>query len=341
MKKIILTLIICLAARGLWAYTYVDGSNAPTIPLQGLQDTVVDIERLIDRNGKNFPAAMIMANSGGMPIGKATLGSFPHFYVGVGGALGCSNLKYYDEKIAREESVYPGYFMNPVITLGFGLGKGFDIMGKFMLFSDFIYTPSTGQKSAELSSVLLTSAGAKIRYNIIGKKELMPRIFDFAGLTIAAGFDYMEGDIGIHGKYKYTLNTVFLTTPAPGFYTLKLDAYYNMNLKWYMLSQNAHLTAYFDFLWIFTIYAGLGYTLNYGFVRLDGKGFGSVTDQSFVNRGNLVALTHNRFIPRLFAGIFTAGLEINIFFVKLDLETQVNISNGQDINLQIATRFQF
>jgi hypothetical protein len=250
-------------------------------------------------------------------------------------------MKYYDEDIPREKSVYPAYAPNPVLYFGFGLAAGFDLMFKLMVLTDAIYKPPLNQESAKLGKFNIYSGGVKIRKNLIGKKTLLSNIFDFGGFTVSAGADFMNGILAIDGHYRYALNNIFINPPG-GYYNVNFDAFYNFNLKWVMFSMNAQALAYINLLWIFDLYAGFGIVLTHGVNSLDGSGIGPITSAALPNYAEYIfAKAQYKYRPKVFMGLFTAGLEINIWVLKLNFETMVNISNGRDINLQLGTRLQF
>lgn len=323
------------------AWIFVDTSHAPSIPAPGVLSTIYDLDKVITKNFRNYPGAFALANVGGYPMGDAYIGNFPHMFFGVSATIGCANMKYYDEDVPREKSVYPAYAPNPVLYFGFGMAGGFDCMFKLMIFTDAIYKPPLNQESAKLGKFNLYSGGVKLRKNVIGKKKILSNIFDFGGFTVSAGADFMQGILSIDGHYRYTLNSIYVNPPG-GFYNINFDAFYNFNLKWLMLSVNAQALAYINFLWIFDVYAGFGLSLNYGVNSLDGSGIGPITSTALTGYSEyLFAMASYRYKPRVFMGLFVAGLEINIWILKITLETMVNISNGRDISLQLGTRLQF
>jgi hypothetical protein len=346
MKRILLTVVLtviatCLVTSSAYSWVVVDtsGTSVP-IPLESYINITHEIDNTLRKNFVNYASAFPLANVGGYPIGDAYIGDFPHMYFGVSGTVGCANMKYHDEDIPREKNVYPAYAPNPVLNLGFGLVKGFDILFKVMILTDGIYRPPLNEKSAKLSKINFYSGGAKIRKNLIGEKKILPHLLSFGGLTLSAGADYMEGLIGINGQYDYTLNNVYVNPPG-AFFNLDFYAFYNFNLRWLMLSANAQALAYVKFLWIFDLYAGFGAAVTWGYTKLDGSGVGLIWNVTLGNLGILRAYASNEKRPRAFMGLFVAGLEINIWILKLNFETMVNISNGKDINLQLGTRFQF
>ncbi len=328
----------CISARSAYSWILVDNTLAPMIPIQGMASTIVELDNTIYKNFRNYPSAFSLANVGGYPIGDACIGDFPHMYFGVSFAVGCANMKHYDKDIAREKNIYPAYAPNPVLNFGFGLKSGFDLLIKLMIFTDAIYRIPLNQKSAKLGKSNYYSGGARLRKNLIKKKEILPHLLSFGGLTIAVGADYMEGIMGISGNYEYKLSNISV---SGGLYDLTFNAYYNFNLKWWMMGVNGQAVVYMSFLWIFDIYAGVGAALTYGKINLDGSGVGTLYNSllGYIGILNARAEYHRR--PEPFMGLFVAGLEINLWILKLNFETNVNITNGRDINLQLGTRFQF
>lgn len=162
---------------------------------------------------------------------------------------------------------------------------------------------------------------------------------------MSAGADFMDGIMSINGQYKYTMSGIYVPAPpapAAGNYSIALDAYYNFSMKYSMLSANAQAIVYFNLLWFFDIYTGFGIAMTWGYNSLDASGVGTVTVPSLAsNLGIVQAVASYKYKPRGFMGLYIAGLEINIWVLKITAETMVNISNGKDINLQLGTRFQF
>ncbi len=336
MKRILLTLLLTaffttLLIPSAYSWILVDFSQAPAVAPYAAS-TIVELDNVLYKNFRNFPGAFAMTNVGGYPIGDACIGDFPHMYFGASLAIGCANMKYYDKHIPREKSIYPAYAPNAALNFGFGLKGGFDLLFKLMIFTDAIYRPPLNQKSAKLGKFNFYSGGIKLRKNLIGKKDILPHLLSFGGFTVAVGGDYMEGIIGINGSYDYSISSA----------NVLFSAYYNFNLKWLMIGANAEAVAYINFLWIFDLYAGFGAALTYGNVKLDGSGVGPLTDRATGSPvGLITARAEYKRKPKVFMGLFIAGLEINIWILKFTFETNVNITNGKDINLQLGTRFQF
>jgi hypothetical protein len=350
MKRIINILlatgiIFCFYHIPAYSWIYVDMSQIPGFPQDRYMDITYQLNSTLSGNAKNYPGAFALANIGGYPVGDAYLGDFPHMFVGLAGSLGCGNLKHYDETIPRQKNVYPAFAPNAALYFGFGIERGFDILIKAMIYSSAIYRPPLDQKSAKLDKLNFYSVGAKVRKNIFDKITIIPQIFNFGGFTISAGLDCMNGIIGIKGQYNYSLGTY--NVPPYGEIPLTLEAYYNFNLKWLMLAANTQALIFIDFLWIFDLYFGLGAAATYGTLDLEGSGIGPVTFPNIANPlipttiGNTFAIARYHYHPRFFMGLFIAGLELNLWILKLNLETMVNLSNGKDINVQLGTRVQF
>ena len=343
MKRVLQTVFLaaflsCLPLSSAHAWLYVNTSLAPLIPATGLANTIMQLDNTIYNNFKNYPSAFSLANIGGYPVGDALIGDFPHMYFGASFTVGCAFMKYYDEHIPREKYIYPAYAPNPVLILGFGLKEGFDILFKLMIFTDAIYRPPLNQKSAKLTKFNFYSGGVKLRKNLVPKRDILPHLFNFGGFTVSVGADYMEGIIGINGNYNYTLNGISVGGSSSD---ILFSAYYNFNLKWLMFGWNAQAVTYINFLWIFDLYAGFGFALTWGNLGLDGSGVGPITSPVLGSLGLILARAEYKKKPKPFMGLFIGGFEINLWVLKITLETDVNLTNGKDINLQLGTRFQF
>src|SRR4030042_1865528 len=137
MKRITLTVVLtvflsCFFAPSAYSWIFIDPTGVPGLDIRGLLDTVRQIDDVITKNFKNYPAAFALSNVGGDPIGGGYIGNFPHMFFGVSMTIGCANMKYFDEDVRRETSVYPAYAPNPVLYLGLGLAGGFYFVIKGM-----------------------------------------------------------------------------------------------------------------------------------------------------------------------------------------------------------------
>ena len=171
--------------------------GTPTIDTMELERQVQDI---LDLNGPYISNSFALANITGYPVGKATLGGFPHFQAGVAMGAGFTNMKYFDKNDpASNDGSLPGISANPVLHLGFGLTERTDIICKLFLFNSVFISSDVGVDEAKLSDFTVFSIGAKLRYNIIPRQLLIPFTSNFGGVTISLGGDMMYGDIRVHG----------------------------------------------------------------------------------------------------------------------------------------------
>ena len=60
-----------------------------------------------------------------------------------------------------------------------------------------------------------------------------------------------------------------------------------------------------------------------------------------ISVGTVIFKSKNSYRPTPVIPLYILGLEINIFVVKLNAETMVNLYNKSDVNVQFGTRFQF
>lgn len=339
-KVSLICFFLCIFHSAAFSWIYVDNTNAPLVPLEGMYNITNDLDFKLTRNFRNYAAAFVMSNVAGYPIGDAYIGKFPSMFFGVSGTVGLANMKYFDEDRPREQSVYPAFAPNADILIGFGMGGGFDMMFKIMVFSDTMWRPPLNTKSAKLSKFNIYSGGFKLRKNLIERKVILPRVFNFGGFTISAGADYMEGIFAINGQYKYIMSNIFVNPPG-NLLNLTFDAVYNFNLKWMMLSASAQAIVYFELFWLFDLYTGVGMALTHGYTKLDGSGVGTLTYQTSGDLGMIFARANYHYRARPFTGLFIVGLEINLWLLKVNIENMINISNGKDMSLQVGSRIQW
>jgi hypothetical protein len=163
-----------------------------------------DFDNTAKTNGPFVADAFSMANLLGYPVGKAYLGSLPHFELGIAAGAGCTNMKYFDKNTTEEEKngTWPMIMPNVVGHFGMGIGNGFDVLGKFFYLSKNVYDPglSTGKaqeeantdssdssEPASLDDYIMYSFGAKVRYNIVENIPLLPLLLEFSGIPVSLG----------------------------------------------------------------------------------------------------------------------------------------------------------
>ena len=122
-------------------------------------------------------------------------------------------------------------------------------------------------------------------------------------------------------------------------------------IKWSIFSITTQAVAYFDFLYIFSLYSGFGLSCNFGTfsIEFDGEGelfivsdinLSNITGENTNRIGALYFVTENSYKSTIFLPAYIIGLEINILYAKLNLETMVNMRNASDVNAQVGVRIQ-
>lgn len=332
----------------------------PIIPLTladfGLTDMEEQIQNTTDLNGPFIADAFALANLLGYPIGKANLGTFPHFEIGVSGGAGCTNMKYFDDNDpASDNGTLPGIMPNFVAHFGMGLFSGLDVLGKIFYISKSVvnrYKKDIDYETdvATLNDFLIYSMGGKLRFNIVKKKRFIPFYLEFGGITLSIGGNYMYGKISFLGDYEYDLNDidVDLGTPVPVPVDMNFDGQFGAEIGWSIFTLEAQAIAYFDIFYLFSLYSGFGVAGNIGSFDTEFSGIGTLTTTNTIYQGvtgsnqigSLVFLSKNKYKPSPVIPTYILGLEVNIIILKLNVETMVSMLNRSDINVQAGTRIQ-
>ena len=353
-REILFIILLFLVSFVKIAYS---GTTVNIIPVGGLSIDDIDtveiqnqVQDLADLNGPIISDSFALVNMAGYPIGKAYIGNFPHFEVGLSVGAGCTNMKYFDEDDpASDNGSFPGITLNPAVHFGLGLGNGLDVLAKFFYISKSLFDPSLEYDVVTLSDFKLYSIGGKLRYNYIRNKTIIPFIFNFGGLTFSLAGDFMYGNVKLLGEYDYDFEDVEIEVlGVPREMLVGFSGDYDSVIDWMIFAVTAQAIAYCDILYIFSIYSGFGLTGNIGYFKIgfDGDG-GMVTDDpvyqaamSTDSVGTLSFETQNRYDPAYIIPTYIIGVEINIYAVKLSFETMVNMRNRSDVNLQFGARMQ-
>jgi hypothetical protein len=328
-----------------------DTSFPGVVEIPDATDLVNQVQDKADLNGPIIADSFAMGNITGYPVGKATIGTFPHFQVGVAMGAGMTNMRYFDDSRPESDNgSLPGITPNPVLHFGVGLGGGFDIIGKYFSLSKAVVDPGVSADIAKLSDYKLLSMGAKLRYNIVEEKKLLPFIFNFGGVTISLGGDFMYGDIKVTGDYEVDFNDITVEVGgAPNTITANFDGEYNARVLWSIFSLTAQAVAYFDVFYLFSFYTGFGLTGNVGYFKMRFGGTGDLTSEDPPisgapyngEMGTLIFESINTYQPYYAIPTYLLGLEINLWVLKVTGETMVNLYNRKDVNATVGVRVQF
>ncbi len=312
---------------------------------------ISQVQDKADLNGPIVADSLALGNITGYPVGKSTIGTFPHFQVGVAMGAGMTNMRYFDDSRPESDNgSLPGITPNPVLHFGVGLGGGFDIIGKYFSLTKAILDPGLSTDIARLSDYKLISLGAKLRYNIVEKKKLLPFLFNFGGVTVSLGGDFMYGDIKVSGDYEVDFDDIAIEESGTPFtIETNFDGEYRARVLWSIFSLTAQAVAYFDVFYLFSFYTGFGITGNAGYFKMRFGGTGDLTskdspisDPPYNGQiGTLLFESTNTYQPYYVIPTYLVGLEINLWVLKVTGETMVNLYNRKDVNATVGVRFQF
>ncbi len=317
---------------------------------EGYAKILDKVDSTAAENGPNIANAFALANILGYPVGKAYLGSLPHFQLGVAVGAGFTNMEGFDsEEPVYDDGTIPGFAPNLVAHFGLGIGMGMDILGKLFYMDKTVREPPSSMANDYLTfdDYKIYSVGGKLRYNIISNVALIPFLLEFGGITISLGGDVMYGMFKVIGEYEQQFNDVEVGLAG---LTENIDMQFNGDytavIEWSVFSLTSQIIAYIDIFYFFSLYTGFGISGNAGYfdIQFDGSG-GLTTDNelyqtlaSSADVGSLTFTTKNKFRPAYVNPTYIIGLEINILILKLTLESMVNLRNGSDVNIQLGTR---
>jgi len=347
MKKILLFIFFTffLLNESLYSGTII---TAPAeVTGAGTDEIASQIQDFSDNFGPAMANAYAIGNVAGYPVGSATLGSLPSFLLGFSLNAGFANMDYFDDDVSRPKELYPAVGLNPALFFGMGLTDRLDVIAKFAVYSDGLYRPPLNNEKATLEKLSLYSAGGKVRYNIVKGKKLLPGIFNFGGVTLSAGGDFMYGKIGLNGTVNYPLEgiTVDFGPPAGEIVVdLEFNPSYTTSIKWFIAGGNVQAIVFFNFLWIFDMYTGLELAFTYGSfdLSLNGSGTAVYSNPPAPDETVAVALdSNNKYKPRYVLPLYVVGVDINLYYVHLTFETMVNLWNRKDVNGQLGFRLQY
>lgn len=313
-------------------------------------------ENVVDDNGPAYANAFAFASTLGYTIGKANIGTFPSFEVGVSLSSGLTNMRNFQKtNTGVYNGTVPGIGLSPCFHFGIGLANGIDFVGKFLTFNQDIYKiPVPDNRYFNLDEFSQYALGGKVRFNYVKEKTVIPFLLNFGGITFSVGGDFMRGKYAIRGQYSYDFPTQQVElTAAPGVpidVTPAFDGDYRAAMSWYQLSATTQAIAYFDVMYLFSIYTGFGATFGYGWFSFDFDATGDLTDKSGYlaaspygssNIGQASFKSTNKYNPDVFLPTYILGLELNIGFVKIGFESQVNLKNREDVSASFGVRAQF
>ena len=303
-----------------------------------------EYEKFIDdfftKNEQVLPSGMAMVNTLGYPNGKAIIDNLQF-----GTAIGIGILEYtrYNNYSDSNPTV-PSAGANAGFHIGIGITKRIDITAKLFNLG-WIYRPEYKKdKSAETTAydisveeVKVISAGLKFRYNLVQRTRIIPIILSFGGITLGLQFDYMKGSMESTLKFTETE-----TISYGGISTSAVGEWNNTGkLEWQYFTVTPEILMYFDVLYFFSLYTGPGISFNTGSMDFSMTGTGTVKQGSTTLATGTVDINYKlkpyRVMPK-----WTAGLEVNLFILKLQAEVaSMLLSPTETVYGQVGVRMQF
>jgi len=253
--RTIVAFIIVLLSTTVFARTTitVTPEGGVTVPPDSTDSIEQQIQDVTDKNGKFISNSFALANLLGYPIGKSSIGRFPHIETGIAAGVALTNAKYYDDK--AEDGTFPGVMANPVLHAGVGLAGGFDIIGKLFYFTKSIYSPDLDTDMATLRDFNFISFGAKLRYNYIKNATVVPFLLSFGGITFTIGADIMMGNVDVTGEYDADYEDITIQYGAfNGSLTSQFDSTYGATVSWTIFTLSTQAIAYIDVMYLFSFY---------------------------------------------------------------------------------------
>ncbi len=318
------------------------------------------------KNGEVIPTGLAMANVLGYPNGRAMIGQFPHFELGIAaGASTYQLFRYRDFNIDNPE--IPGGGVNGGIHFGTGIDNQMDIMFKiFVLGSFYVYDREFDQSVTHDTTVdreynlkvtdnSIYSFGVKTRYNILRPQ---PRSwFSLGGVNVNLAFDYMSARFAAKGNYT-TTKTVDLTIPLMMGDPIPTEMVAHVSgstaIQWHFFSVTPEVITYFNILYALNVYTGFALSINRGAITFESDARGTIRNTAAINdpSNSLITLvpanstiasailhTDTSMTPKVLLPRYILGFELDFALVKLTLEASaVLTSPTESFTAQVGVR---
>jgi hypothetical protein len=350
MKRLIIIIVLLLSTAA-YARTTVQFLQKDVVidNEESLKNSIENqVQEITDKNGTFISNSFALANLLGYPIGKSSIGRFPHIETGIAAGVALTNAKYYDDK--AEDGTFPGVMANPVLHAGVGLAGGFDIIGKIFYFRMSMYDPGLDTDTAKLEDFNFISLGAKLRYNYCKEATVIPFLLKFGGITLSIGADVMMGNVDVTGKYDTNYEDITVKVGGIDYpLTSQFESTYGATISWTIVTLSAQAITYIDIMYLFSLYTGFGVATNLGFFSTDFTADGKLTtnDNTYITNvkpngkiGTIRFESVNSYMPDYVIPTFIFGVELNLFVIKVTGETMVNLYNRSDVTLQAGVRIQ-
>jgi hypothetical protein len=246
---------------------------------------------------------------------------FDLFLVGVGGGLAV------DGDLSKPESA-SGVGFNGAILAGVPLKLlpvkklgPVDLNKAQLFFSFFSYSLNQKQDESEFTGKLNTM-GAHVRYQLVDPKTVLPGyMLQWGGVHLHTGFQISKNKLGVESSIPDTETEL---DGAPGTTASFENGTAEFTIDTSTTSIPVELSTYARFLYVFTLYGGVGMDFNSGKTDIDFESGGDI-----VGSGLATGLDANASLDESESGKvkgswfrYFAGLQFNIPFVRLYAQLQ-------------------
>jgi hypothetical protein len=349
-------LISLICSTDIFNKTTVDTTQNPkftgvTLSAAEAKRFAKDFQKSMDANGPFFSDSYYLQNVLGYAAGTPHINSFD-FGINLGASE--ANGKYFKGEAIADS--YPA--VTPIGTLraGIELSPKSDVLVKLTVFDLFMTGQEPQYKDIVIDDYRQFVIGGKYRYMYLGPTRLLPFLFNFEGLTLGVGGDLLTGYLGVRGEYD---NEMGQTNIDPGTgVEIPVDTLisgdYNATMRMLQITSSVEAISYFRVMRFMMFYTGANIALGWSWfgIEADSQGQLKAADDSLdAQIGNgfdyqsdyLLLLDYDSqtiYSPFPLMPVYIAGIEFDIPYVKIGLETAVNLQNRNDVALALNIRYE-
>lgn len=350
--KAALCFFIIFAASTLYGQTTIE--LTPVVSIADIESVESGYEEfpnlLFDENKEIIPTALAIVNTLGYPNGRATIRQFPHLEFGAAAGGGILEFSRKDD-YTDDKPTFPFGAVNGGFHIGTGIIDTVDVTFKVFIFSfedvaddtkDFEGEGNNTSYKMEIADAELNSYGVKFRYNFVKRRVIYPLTFAFGGMSLNLAFDYISGNMESTFRTADIQRIDYNNNGTASQLKLDVAGVPEIDFDIYTITPEAYI--YFDLFMFLSFYTGPSVSFNFGEFNFNLDAEGTLVDEG--NNDELLATAelHSEYKmePRLFIPRWTAGFEISILALKLQVEGSTILTSASDsFTGQVGARFQF
>ncbi len=344
----------------------------PAMDFADVADTESKIKKypddFVNKNEDIIGYGMALSNTLGYPNGKAIIGLFPHFEAGFALGAGVYKLDRYKD-FEKENPETPGAGVNAALHFGTGITDKIDVTAKMLFYNSF-YVPGKSYSheteihdlDIKIRKTDIVSMGFKGRYNIFPKKDLVPYIFSFSGLTAGVSVDFVHGAVSTNCTYKDTRDVdlegsdLYSGDSFTQEVNITTDVSGSATTEWNIVSLTPEIMVYCDLFTFLSLYTGPALSLCAGNTLFYANANGAVVNNTpvYADQANsfVLAIPGSTIATGVLYGdsyfnvpwvipMWKLGLEINIVDFKIQLEAASVLTSPLDsFTAQLGFRVQ-